>query len=136
MPNIRRRQEYDVCIVGSGAGGGMTAKVLAEAGAKLIELMVGSYLGSDRSDELLADPRVSPIHLASKLPPSHVMVGSEDGLSAQAASLVQVLEREGVEHEYVVYDGMPHGFAQMEFFPQARESIDRMVEFLGKHLGG
>jgi acetyl esterase/lipase len=40
-----------------------------------------------------------------------------------------------VEHEHVVYDGMPHGFAQMEFFPQARQSIDRMVEFLGKHLG-
>jgi hypothetical protein len=31
---------------------------------------------------------------------------------------------------------MPHGFAQMEFFPSARESIDRMVEFLGTHLRG
>lgn len=107
---------------------------LAEAGEKLVELMVGSYLGSDRSADLLADPRVSPIHAASKLPPSHVMVGSADGLVAQAAALVEALEREGVEHEYVVYEGMPHGFAQMEFFPPARESIDRMVEFLGKHL--
>ena len=25
---------------------------------------------------------------------------------------------------------MPHGYVQMEFFPQARESIDRMVAFL------
>jgi acetyl esterase len=109
---------------------------LAEAGGKLMELMVGSYLGSDRSDALLADPRVSPIHVASKLPPSHVMVGSMDGLAAQASALVEALEREGVEHEHVVYEGMPHGFAQMEFFPSARESIDRMVEFLGTHLRG
>jgi acetyl esterase len=107
---------------------------MAEAGQKLLELMVGSYLGSDRSDTLLADPRVSPIHAAAKLPPSHVMVGSADGLESQAAALVEALAREGVEHEHVIYDGMPHGFAQMEFFPQARESIDRMVEFLEKHL--
>ena len=109
-------------------------EALAEAGAKMMEMMVGSYLGADRSDALLADPRVSPIHLASKLPPSHVMVGSADGLAAQAAALVEALEREGVTHEHVVYAGMPHGFAQMEFFPPARESIDRMLEFLGKHL--
>jgi hypothetical protein len=30
---------------------------------------------------------------------------------------------------------MPHGFAQMEFFPQARDSIGRMTAFLRKHLG-
>jgi acetyl esterase len=109
---------------------------LAEAGGNLLELMVGSYLGSQRNDDLLADPRVSPLHVASKLPPSHVMVGSADGLAAQAEALVQALARAGVEHEHVVYDGMPHGFAQMEFFPQARQSVDRMVEFLGKHLAG
>lgn len=108
---------------------------LAEAGAKLMELMVGSYLGAERSDALLADPRVSPIHAAPKIPPAHVMVGSQDGLATQAAALVEALAEAGVEHEYVVYDGMPHGFSQMEFFPQARASVDRMVDFLGKHLG-
>ena len=29
---------------------------------------------------------------------------------------------------------MPHGYVQMEFFPQARESIDRMVAFLDKQV--
>jgi acetyl esterase len=109
---------------------------MAEMGEKLLELMVGSYLGASRPPELLADPRVSPLHVAHKLPPSHVVVGTQDPLVAQAESLVARLRDSGVEHEYVVVPDMPHGFVQMEFFPQARESIDRMVAFLRKHVGG
>lgn len=37
----RQQQTYDVCIVGSGAGGGMTAKVLTEAGANVALLEAG-----------------------------------------------------------------------------------------------
>lgn len=109
---------------------------LYEVGQKLMEIMVGSYLGSDRSASLLADPRVSPIHAAGKLPPSHVVVGSLDGLVDQAELLAQALERAGVPHEHVVVEGMPHGFTQIEMLPQARESVDRMVKFLEAHLGG
>lgn len=108
---------------------------LAAAAEKMVELMVGAYLGAERSEGLLSDPRISPIHAAAKLPPSHVMVGGADALAPQTAALAAALERAGVEHEHVVYDGMPHGFAQMEFFPQARRSVERMVEFLDKHLG-
>ena len=106
---------------------------MAAAGEKLVELMVGSYLGADR-EAVLGDPRVSPIHAAHRLPPSHIVCGSADPLARQAAALAEALEKAGVAHEYVVVEGMPHGFAQMEFFPQARQSIDRMVAFLSKHL--
>ena len=76
---------------------------------------------------------MSPIHAAAKLPPSHLVVGSLDTLTGDAQALATALEAAGTPHEHVVVDGMPHGFAQMEFLPQARESIDRMCKFLDLH---
>lgn len=107
---------------------------LAEIGADLMEIMIGSYLGSERPEAVLRDPRVSPIHVSQKLPPCHLVVGSADPLVAQQEALSKLLESHGTEHESVVVADMPHGFAQIEMFPQARESIDRMVEFLRKHV--
>ena len=51
---IRNRTQYDVCIVGSGAGGGMAAKVLTEAGANVIMLEAGVMWDTARDSKMFA----------------------------------------------------------------------------------
>jgi acetyl esterase/lipase len=83
----------------------------------------------------MADPRVSPLHAAAKLPPSHIVCGTADPLVEQARALRAALEEADVAHEYFEDEGMPHGYMQMEFLPATRPAIDRMIAFLERTLG-
>jgi choline dehydrogenase-like flavoprotein len=60
MQIIRNRTIYDVVIVGSGAGGGMAAKVLTEAGANVLMLEAGVMFDSARDSKMMAWPYQSP----------------------------------------------------------------------------
>lgn len=51
---------WDVCIVGSGAGGGMAAKVLTEAGARVVMLEAGPDFDVERDGAMLTWPYESP----------------------------------------------------------------------------
>ena len=54
------RKTYDVCIVGSGAGGGMAAKVLTEAGADVVMLEAGPMFSSAENSKMFKWPYDSP----------------------------------------------------------------------------
>ena len=107
---------------------------MLELGERLVGMMVEAYLGPDRSEALLADPRISPLHAAHRLPPSHVMVGTADPLARQAETLAKALAAADVVHEHHVDHGMPHGYVQMEFLAPTRPAIERMVDFLRRHI--
>ncbi len=60
MQIIRSRTVHDVVIVGSGAGGGMAAKVLTEAGAGVLMLEAGPMFDTRRDSKMMAWPYQSP----------------------------------------------------------------------------
>src|SRR3989441_8863339 len=60
MQIIQEPKVYDVCIVGSGAGGGMAAKVLTEAGAEVALLEAGAMWDTEKDSKMFAWPYDSP----------------------------------------------------------------------------
>lgn len=100
----------------------------------MAEVMVNSYIGHDLKN-LIVDSRVSPIHVAQNLPPALITCGTNDTLLEVCRKTAQIMDEHGRDVETDFYEGMPHGFCQLEeVFPQALQSIEKMTEFLDRRV--
>src|SRR5947209_16814028 len=57
---IRSSKQYDVCIIGSGAGGGMAAKILTEGGLNCALLEAGPNVNPEKDFKMLMWPYEAP----------------------------------------------------------------------------
>lgn len=92
------------------------------------------YLGP-RVSKLLDDPRISPLSLASSMPPSYIAVGSEDLMYIQESmNLSAELDKASVPNLLRILEGFPHGFLSHEsIYPEIRSVLQQVSDFSSQY---
>ena len=100
--------------------------------AALVEAMGGAYLGGK---EPKSTPYASPLYAdLGGLQPLRVLVGTDEGLHDDAVRLVEKIKAAGGSVDLEIGQDMIHIWPVFGFLPEARESTERIGDFLREHL--
>jgi dipeptidyl aminopeptidase/acylaminoacyl peptidase len=98
--------------------------------SRYLDSMIGPY--PEQRDLYRAR---SPVHFADRLErPLLLLQGLDDEVvpPAQAEAMVAVLERKGIPHAYIAFEGEGHGFRKQE---NVRRSLEATLSFIGQVFG-
>jgi monoterpene epsilon-lactone hydrolase len=98
-----------------------------------IALQAESYLGGADPKTPLASPLYADLH---GLPPLLVQVGGAETLLDDSTRLAERAKAVGVDTTLEVWDEMPHVWQFFSFMlPEGQQAIDRIGEYIRKHVG-
>jgi len=99
--------------------------------AKATKMYTESYVGTHDP----RDPLISPVFADLRgLPPLLVHVGEQETLREAAVRFAGLAKEAGVDVRLEVYPRMWHVWQLFPTLPQARQSLEDIARFLGKHL--
>ena len=113
------------------------ARGSSRLGNWFIDTAIRSYLGASRHDERTTRHGTVPLHVSPSLPATFVSAGNGDPLLPHTLGLVEVLERQRVDHEVLLFpdDHEPRLGHEYQFdldTCEGREALDRAVAFIGR----
>jgi acetyl esterase/lipase len=85
----------------------------------------------------LTDPAISPVYDAkviARFPPTIFISATRDFTMSRAAFSYRQLIKAGVDSDFVVYDGLGHGFMTNARLPETREAAEIASRFYDRHL--
>ncbi|KGI77037.1 alpha/beta hydrolase [Oleiagrimonas soli] len=98
---------------------------------KLIDL---PYFRGAQADDPLAFPADDP-KLIARFPPTLLITGTRDFTMSSMVYSANLLEREGVDAELHIWNGMWHAFFSDADMPESQQAYAVMVRFFNRHLG-
>ncbi|GAB3026049.1 alpha/beta hydrolase [Oleiagrimonas citrea] len=98
---------------------------------KLLDL---PYFRGVQADDPLAFPANDP-KLVARFPPTLLITGTRDFTMSSMVYSANLLEREGVDAELHVWNGMWHAFFSDPGMPESQQAYAVMVRFFDRHLG-
>jgi monoterpene epsilon-lactone hydrolase len=104
-----------------------------------IDPMLSELLLADAAEIILGghsalDPYISPLYGNFEgLPPMMVFVGGREVLFDDSSRVVEIAKKHGVDATLFVHESMIHIYVLFDkFFPEAREAVSKIAEFVNK----